>query len=89
MSVQGITITLTTAPTVIAGDGNHGVLRVRLINRGTGTGYLGGASVTTSGYPMTTADTSLEFTLATNEVLYGTSTGAASAIVLRYNDTTN
>lgn len=88
MSVQGLTITLTTAPTLLAGDGTHGVLRVRLVNRGTGTGYLGSSSVTTGGYPVTTADASLEITLACGESLYGTSTGVASAIVLRYNDTT-
>ena len=88
MAVQGLTITLTTSPVVIAGDGTHGVLRVRVVNRGTGTGYLGSSGVTTSGYPMTTADSSLELTLFGGETLYGTSTGAASAIVLRYNDTT-
>lgn len=88
MAVQGLTIALTTAATLIAGDGIHGVLRVRLVNRGTGTGYLGSSGVTTSGYPVTTADASQEFTLVGGETLYGTSTGAASAIVLRYNDTT-
>lgn len=89
MAVQGLLVALTTSATAIAGNGLHGVLRVTVRNRGTGTGYLGGSDVTTAGYPLTTADNPLPLTLMTGEVLYGTSTGACSVDVLRMNETTS
>lgn len=88
MAVQGLTLALTTNAVAVAGDGLHGVLRVHVRNRGTGTAYLGGSTVTTSGYGLTTADSPLNLTLVGGEALYGTSTGAAVLDVLRLNDTT-
>jgi hypothetical protein len=49
MAVQGTQITVTTAPTVIAGNGSHGNIRVIVRNRGTGTAYLGGSTVVVRG----------------------------------------
>ena len=92
MAVQGLTITLTTTPTatLVAGDGIHGVLRVTVRNSGNaGTVYLGGASVTTAGYRLTSADTPLSVQLFTGESLYCLSSGGAAVLdVLRHNDTT-
>ena len=88
MAVQGLTVALTTAPTVIAGDGGHGVIRVVIRNRGAGNVYLGGATVTTGGYQLSTGDTPQTLTLYIGEVLYGTSTGSIVVDVLRMNDTT-
>ena len=85
---QGLNITLTTSATLIAGNGIHGVLRVRLRNPGTGTAYLGGSDATTAGFAFTTGENPFEVTLLTGEALYGTSTGACVLSVLRYNETT-
>ncbi len=86
---QGLLITLTTSPTVVAGNGIHGVIRVKVYNSGTGTGYLGGADVTTAGYPFTTAHLPQELLVVAGETLYGTSTGAAVLSVLRMGETTS
>ena len=88
MAIQGLTIALTTSPTVIAGSASHGVMRVLIRNRGAGTVYLGGSTVTTSGYPLTTADVPDAIVLYQTESLYGTSTGSISVNVLRFNETT-
>lgn len=89
MSVQGLTIALTTTILPVAGDATtHGLIRVHVRNRGTGTAYLGGSAVTSSGYGLTTADNPMTLTLYGGETLYGTSTGAAVLDVLRMNETT-
>jgi hypothetical protein len=90
MAFQGLTVTLTTSAVALAGTGEgHGILRVVIRNRGVGTAYLGGANVTTAaGFPLSTADPHLDLTLMVGETLYGTSTGAAVAHVLRMNETT-
>lgn len=89
MSVQGLTLALTTNALAVAGDASiHGLIRVHVRNRGTGTAYLGGAAVTSSGYGLTTADNPLALTIVGGETLYGTSTGAAVLDVLRMNETT-
>lgn len=96
MAVQGLTVTLTTDPTLIAGSnsastptfGMHGTLRVLIRNRGAATVYLGGASVTTAGYPLTTADVPDALVLQPWDTLYGTSTGSIAVNVLRFNETT-
>jgi hypothetical protein len=90
MAFQGLTVTLTTGAVTLAGDGSgHGNIRVIVRNRGTGTAYLGGSDVTTAGFPLTTADPHVDLTLLVGETLYGTSTGAAIAQVLRFNETTS
>jgi hypothetical protein len=89
MAVQGLTVTLTTSAVVLAGSGDlHGNIRVVVRNRGTGTAYLGGSDVTTDGFPLTTADNHVNLTLEMGDSLYGTSTGAAVAHVIRLNGTT-
>ena len=89
MALQGTTVTLTTSAVALAGDGAaHGNIRVIVRNRGTGTAYLGGSDVTTAGFPLTTADPHVDVTVMMGETLYGTSTGAAVAQVLRMNETT-
>ena len=89
MAVQGTIVTLTTSAVVLAGDGSlHGNIRVIVRNRGTGTAYLGGSDVTTNGFPLTTADPHVDVTVMMGETLYGTSTGAAVAQVMRFNETT-
>jgi hypothetical protein len=89
MSVQGLTISLTTAALAVAGDATiHGVIRVCVRNKGTGTAYLGSSGVTTSGYALTSADAPLCLTIQNSETLYGTSTGASVLDVLRMNETT-
>lgn len=90
MAFQGLTVTLTTTAVVLAGSGEaHGNIQVIVRNRGTGTAYLGGADVTTNGFPLTTADPHVDLTLLVGESLYGTSTGAAIAQVLRMGETTS
>ncbi len=90
MAVQGVTVTLSSGTAVaIAGTGGApGVLRVTVRNRGTGTAFLGGSSVTTGGYQLTTADSPLTIVLNVGEALYGVSTGTPALDVLRVNDTT-
>ena len=89
MAVQGLIVTLTTSAVALAGDGSgHGNIRVIVRNRGAGTAYLGGSDVTTAGFPLTTADPHVDVTVMMGETLYGTSTGAAVAQVLRFNETT-
>jgi hypothetical protein len=61
---------------------------VLLRNRGAATVYLGGAAVTTSGYPLTTADVPDAITIQPWDTLYGCSTGSISVNVLRFNETT-
>ena len=86
---QGLLITLTTGATVVAGNGIHGVIRVKVYNSGAGTGYLGGSDVTTAGYPFTTAHLPQDLVVNPGETLYGTSTGAAVLSVLRMGETTS
>jgi hypothetical protein len=89
MAVQGLIVTLTTTAVALAGTGDlHGNIRVIVRNRGTGTAYLGGSDVTTAGFPLTTADNHVDLVLEMGDSLYGTSTGAAVAQVLRMNGTT-
>lgn len=86
---RGVLVTLTTSPVTVAGSGIHGVIRVTVRNNGTGTGYLGGADVTTAGYPITTGDSPHTLTIVPGETLYGTSTGAAVLGVLQMNETSS
>lgn len=88
MAIQGLTVTLTTGAVALAGNNTHGPVRVVIRNRGTGTAYLGGSDVTTNGFPLTTADNHVDLTVLSGEQLYGTSTGAAVAQVLRMGETT-
>ena len=89
MAFQGLTVTLTTTPVSLAGSGElHGNIRVIVRNRGAGTAYLGGSDVTTGGFPLSTADPDVNLVVQMGEQLYGTSTGAAIAHVLRFNETT-
>ena len=89
MPVQGLTIALTTSPTIIAGSGaNRGTLRVIVRNRGAANVYLGGAAVTSSGYQLSTGDLPLESKLQPWDALYGTSTGSIVVDVLRMGETT-
>lgn len=90
MSVQGLSIALTTTPLAVAGDSTlHGLIRVHVRNRGAGSAYLGGSGVTSSaGYVLSTADNPLAMTLFGGESLFATSTGAAILDVLRMNETT-
>lgn len=88
MAVQGLTVTLTTSAVALAGNGLHGTLRVVIRNRGTGTAYLGGSDVTTAGFPLTTVDNHVDLVIPTGDTLYGTSTGAAVAQILRFGETT-
>ena len=89
MAFQGLTVALTTAAVSLAGSGElHGNIRVIVRNRGTGTAYLGGADVTTNGFPLSTADPHVNVVVQMGEQLFGTSTGAAVAQILRMNETT-
>ena len=90
MPLQGLTVTLTTSPVLLAGSTGtgRGIIRVIVRNRGTGTAYLGASDVTTNGFPLTTADNHVDFNLQPWDTLYGTSTGAAVAQILRLNETT-
>ena len=91
MPVQGIQIALTTdaAAVALAGNGTHGILRVIVRNRGTGTAYLGSSGVTTSGYTLSSGDSPVSLVLYQTEILYGASTGAAPVLdILRFNETT-
>jgi hypothetical protein len=87
MPVQGLTVSLTTDATIIAGSGGQGILRVIVRNGASSSVYLGGSTVTTSGYPLSTGD-SLDLTLTPYDALYGTSTGTVTVDVLRMNETT-
>jgi hypothetical protein len=70
MSFQGLTVTLTTTPVALAGSGEgHGHIRIVLRNRGTGVAYLGGESVTTNGFPLTTADPHIDLDVLGGETL--------------------
>jgi hypothetical protein len=89
MAFQGLIVTLTTSAVSLAGSGQHGNIRVIVRNRGTGTAYLGGSDVTTAGFPLTTADPHVDIFLGPGEQLYGTSTGAAVAQILRNYDTSS
>jgi hypothetical protein len=85
---QHAKVSLTTSATVVAGNGIHGVIRVTVRNRSTGTAYFGGSDVTTAGFPLTTADNHVDLVVVPGEILYGTSTGACVLDVLRMNETT-
>lgn len=86
---QGLIITCTSTPSVIAGSGTHGVIRVRLKTL-TGTAYFGDSGVTTAGYPLTTADTAMQELLMVGETLWAASSsgGTPTVAVLRMNETT-
>ncbi len=86
--MEGLIVGLTTAPTLLAGSGSHGNIRVTVRNRGGGNVYLGGPAVTTAGYQLSTGDVPLTFTIGPGEALYGTSTGTISVDVMRLGDTT-
>ena len=88
MPVQGLTVALTTNPTLIAGSSPHGNLCVIVRNRGAAAVYLGSSGVTTSGSQLSTGDPLLELWLQSWDALYGTSTGAIVVDVLRMNETT-
>ena len=91
MAVQGTQITMTTdgAATAIAGVSAHGNLQVTVRNRGTGTVYLGGVTVTSGGYQLSSADSPLDVDLYQGDALYGCSTGTAPIVdVLRTKETT-
>lgn len=88
MAVQALTIALTTNPTLIAGDGVHGNLRVYVRNRGAATVYLGSSGVTTGGLAVTTSEDAAHVRLNPTESLYGCSTGSIVVGVLRVNETT-
>jgi len=89
MPVQGLTVTLTTNPTPIAGVIPHaGTLRVYVRNRGAANVYLGSSGVTTSGFQLSTGDPAAGFRLQPPDALYGTSTGAIVVDVLRTGETT-
>lgn len=95
MAAQGLVITCTSSPQVVAGsigtggDPIHGYIKVRL-KMNAGTGYLGGATVTTAGYPLTTGDGSIEVPVLVGETLYVASSSGATATlaVLRAGETT-
>lgn len=90
MAVQSLVITSTSTPTAVAGtfsgDSQHGYIRVRLRSL-SGTVYFGDSGVTTDGYPLTSAEASIQETLLTGETLWVCSSGAASVAVLRTNET--
>lgn len=90
MAVQSLVIACSSTPQVVAGNGLHGTIEVRLKSLA-GTCYLGSSSVTTGGYPMTTADAGV-FQVPLwvgNSLWVASSSGAtASLAVLRLNDTT-
>ncbi len=90
MPVQSLVVTLTTSPVSLAGSGSeHGIIRVTIRNRGTGVAYLGSSGVTSSqGYQLSTSDNHVDLHLQPWDELYGMSTGAAIAHVLRANETT-
>lgn len=89
MAAQSLVISLTSAPTCVAGSSLHGYIRVRL-KAIAGTGYLGDSGVTTAGYPLTTADSAINEVVLTGESLWiASSSGAtASVAILRMNETT-
>ena len=92
MAVQGLTVTLTTdlAAVALAGVGSHGPIRVYVRNRGTGSAYLGGASVTSSGFLLSSGESLSGVELYQGNALYGASTGTAPVLdILRMNDTTS
>lgn len=83
MAAQSLVIACSSTPTVVAGsigtggDPIHGYIRVRL-KAITGTAYLGSSGVTTAGYPLTTADASIEVPIVTGETLWAASSSGAS-----------
>lgn len=85
---QGLTVTLTTDPTLIAGSGIHGNIRVTVRNRGAGNVYLGSSGVTTAGFQVSTGDAPHTFIVQGGENFYGTSTGSIVVDVLRMGETT-
>ncbi len=87
---RGVTVTLSSAtPTAIAGTGIHGVIRVTVRNRGTGTAFLGDTGVTTGSYQLTSGDTPLQLIVYPGEALYGCSTGTPALDVLQMNETSS
>lgn len=87
MPVQGLTIALTTDPTIMAGSGGHGVLRVIVRNTASASVYLGDSTVTTGGFPLSTGE-EVSMTLLPYDALYGTSTGTVTVAMIRSNETT-
>ncbi len=95
MAAQGLILTGTSSPAVVAGSigtsgaAIHGYIRVRL-KAITGTAYFGDSGVTTAGFPLTTADAAMESNLLVGETLwFATSSGASVTLaVLRLNETT-
>jgi hypothetical protein len=92
MPIQGLQIALTTSPTAIAQSTSagapEGTLQINLYNRGAAPVYLGGPTVTTSGYALTTDAAPLWLYLQPWDALYGTSTGSITIHVIRMGETT-
>lgn len=86
MAAQGLVLACSSTPQVVAGSigtggaAIHGYIRVRL-KMVAGTGYLGGSDVTTAGFPLTTADGSIEVPVLTGDTLYVASSSGASASI--------
>lgn len=93
MAAQSLVIACSSTPEVVAGSigdpSQHGYIRVSLKAIG-GTCYLGGSSVTTAGFALSTGDGILHQSLVTGETLYvASSSGSAATLgVLRVGETT-
>lgn len=94
MPAQGLVISCSSTPAVVAGSvttgsPNNGYIRVRL-KAITGTCYLGSSGVTTAGYPLTSGDPAIQEVVGIGEILYVASSSGATATlgVLRLGDTT-
>ena len=94
MAVQRLILACSSTPQAVAGTVGpggpyHGHIRVRLKSIA-GTCYLGSSSVTTAGYPLTSADAAIQETLVTGESLWVASSSGATATlaILRTAETT-
>jgi hypothetical protein len=94
MAAQSLILSGTSTPAAVAGSIGtsgpyHGYIRVRLKSIA-GTAYLGDSGVTTAGYPLTSADSAIQETLAMGETLWMASSSGAtvSLAILRLNETT-
>lgn len=89
MAVQGLVVSVTTDPVVVAGSGIHGVITVHLRSSTGGAAYLGGSTaMTTDGYPVPTSDPPTVLTLGVGEILYATAASTLSLDVVRTGGTT-
>lgn len=93
MAAQSLVIACSSTPAAVAGTFGggavHGYIRVQLKSIA-GVCYLGSSSVTTAGYPLTSADASIQETLITGESLWVASSSGATATlaILRTAETT-